>query len=66
MFIAHAAHWASTLAYVSPVVGIAVWLIASQQRERRQARRASESPAAGGRSADCTNAQADPASSAVP
>jgi hypothetical protein len=39
VLIAHAAHWLNTLAYFSPVVGIAVWLIASQQRERRQARR---------------------------
>jgi hypothetical protein len=46
MFIAHAAHWVSTLAFFSPVVGIAVWLIGSQQRERRHARRRGERPAA--------------------
>jgi hypothetical protein len=65
VFIAHAAHWVTSLAYFSPIVGIAVWLIASQQRERRHARRGGESPAAGGRSADCTNAQADSAPSAL-
>jgi hypothetical protein len=66
VFIAHAAHWVTTLGYFSPVVAIAVWLIASQQRERRQARRVGEGPAAGRRSADCTNAQADSAPSTVP
>jgi hypothetical protein len=55
VFIAHAAHWVGTLAYVSPVVCIAIWLIAAQQRERRRAR-----------CADCTNAQADSAPSALP
>ena len=66
MFIAHAAHWVTTLGYVSPVVAIAVWLIVTQQRERLQARRRGESLTAGGRSADCTSAQADSARSALP
>jgi hypothetical protein len=67
VFIAHAAHWISTLAYFAPVVCIAVWLIATQQRERRRARSGGGIPfAARDRNADCTNAQPDSAPSAVP
>lgn len=37
--IAHSGHWLVDLAYVSPVVGLLIWLGVTTLRERRQAAR---------------------------
>jgi len=37
--IAHAGHWAVTVAYFVPVVAFAAWLGITQWRERRRGRR---------------------------
>jgi uncharacterized membrane protein YtjA (UPF0391 family) len=35
LFLAHAAHWITTIAYFLPVVAFLVWLAFTQWRERR-------------------------------
>jgi hypothetical protein len=38
LFIAHAAHTLTTIAYFVPVVAFLMWLLATQIRERRRGR----------------------------
>jgi hypothetical protein len=38
LFIAHAGHTLTTIAYFVPVVAFLVWLLATQIRERRRTR----------------------------
>jgi uncharacterized membrane protein YtjA (UPF0391 family) len=35
MFVAHAGHWLTSVAYFVPVVLFLVWLVVTQIRERR-------------------------------
>jgi hypothetical protein len=39
LYIAHAGHWITTVAYFSPVVAFLVWLGITQLRERRSGHR---------------------------
>jgi hypothetical protein len=38
MFIAHAGHWLTTIAYFVPVVAFLAWLIVTQVNQRRRSR----------------------------
>jgi len=36
MYLAHAGHWLTTVAYFIPVVAFLVWLVVTQWRDRRR------------------------------